>query len=421
MWMPTILNKQKLLESNSELRGRALEILEAGLEAIQTEKILREKLSVKDGILKVVFPYGEGSARGGALLDLRSFGKVIFVGIGKCALDGAKVLEDILGDYLTAGAVIDVREPADAKALAGKIKYFQGTHPLPSEQNVAATKEIVEMVQGLTESDLVITLISGGGSALFELPDEAATAKLGLPGETSLQTIIRVTKELTAQGADIYALNAERKKMSQVKGGKFAQICAPAKVLSLLFSDVLGNDLSVIASGPTVLSEPSPSVTNILLVSNQDALLAMKSKAEELGLRANIETEAFSGDAEAFGKELARREPQPGACLLFGGETTVEVKGGKGGRNQQVALSALPSLLAGSLLLCAASDGWDNTDHAGAIADENLLQKARDLGLDPEIYLRENESYDFFEKIDGAIYTGKLGSNVSDLCIMIYR
>lgn len=431
--MSIILNKEQLATNN--LRRNALDILEAGLQAIDTKEVIRRKVNIKEGILyvdkkeiaRLSFPdQGEGHAR--------AKGGVYFVGIGKCALDGAYAMEEILGDYLTDGIVLDVRPVADAEALVNrsKIKYKQGTHPLPSEQNVLATKEILNMVGDLTANDLVITLISGGGSALFELPKS----------KFSLDDIIEKTKELTARGADIYELNTARKEMSQVKGGKFGKIIAPAKSISLIFSDVLGNDISVIASGPTVIPHPIPSpsqgegqstegaggevekVENILLVSNHDALLAMKTKAESLGFNTKIETEKFSGNASEMGKELALRQIEPKTCLLFGGETTVIVpqNHGIGGRNQEMALSGLLYIRENSILVCAASDGFDNTDHAGAIVDGKLLMKAREVNLSPEEFLMHGDSYNFFKLLgDGAISTGRLGSNVSDLVILIYE
>lgn len=385
--MSIISNKQELLESNTELRGQALEILEAGLEAIDTEKILRRK--IENGILG----------------NLENYERIFFVGIGKCALDGAKVIEDILGDYLTDGIALDVKS-----GNLNKIKSLVGTHPYPSEQNIEATKQILKMVENLTEKDLVICLISGGGSALFELP----------MSRFNLDTIIKKTKEMTARGADIYELNEFRKSISQVKGGKFAKLCSPAKVISLIFSDVLGNDLSVIASGPTFGS----GVLNVLIASNHDALTAMKIKSEELGFDTNIETEILSGNASEVGKELALRKVEPKTCILFGGETTVKISknNGIGGRNQELALSALRFIPEDAILVSASSDGWDNTDHAGAIADVELLQKAKSLGINLEEYLEKNDSYNFYKKVgDGAIYTEKLGSNVSDLCILIYK
>jgi len=412
--MSIILNREELLQENSELRGKALDILEAGFQAINTKKILRNKIRLEDSTLDI----------GGNKYDLSSYEKIFFVGIGKCALEGAEVVENILGDYLTDGIALGViADSAEGLIVPKKIRSYVGTHPYPSPQNVEVTKKILEMVKELTEKDLVITLISGGGSSLFELP---------MPGVT-LETIIEKTKELTARGADIYELNEVRKSMSQVKGGKFATLCQPAQVVSLIFSDVLGNDISVIASGPTVVELPSPNlgeglggevrVKNILVSSNIDALEAMESKAEELGFGAIIETERLSGNASEIGKELARREPKPNTCVLFGGETTVIIKEdhGEGGRNQEMALSALLSIKPDSILVCSSSDGFDNTPHAGAIVDTLLLQKTKELGINPEEYLEKSDSYNFFKKVGGALYTGKLGSNVSDLCILIYK
>jgi glycerate 2-kinase len=221
--------------------------------------------------------------------------------------------------------------------------------------------------------------------------------------------------------------------MSQVKGGKFAQICAPAEVVSIIFSDVLGNDISTIASGPTVAELPSPSkgegfggevrIKNILIASNIDALEAMEGKAEELGFNATIETDRLSGDAIEVGKALAAREFKPKTCILFGGETTLKIpeNHGEGGRNQAVALSALPFIKSDTVLICVASDGFDNTPHAGAIAHKEIFEKSQQLGLNIEEFLQKSDSYNFWEKVNGAISTGRLESNVSDLVIMLYK
>lgn len=394
--MPIILNKKEL--STNPLREAALEILEAGLEAVQTERILRNKIILNDKVLNI-----EKES-----FDLRSFKRIFFVGIGKCALDGAKVTEEMLGDYLMGGIAIDARNPKEANLK--KIKYFQGTHPLPSRQNVKITLEALEMLENLSEDDLVICLISGGGSALFELP---------IPGMT-IEQIISKTEQLTDEGADIYELNRMRKRMSQVKGGKLVQFIKPARIISLIFSDVLGNDISVVASGPTV----AEGAENILLCSNRDALVAMRVKAGEFGFDAKIETETFSGNASRLGKELALKKSKPKTCLLFGGETTVKIpqNHGVGGRNQEMALSALLHMPPDSVLVCAASDGWDNTDHAGAIVDKELFEKVKTLGIFPEGFLMRGDSYNFYKRVeDGAILTGKLGSNVSDLYIMLYK
>jgi glycerate-2-kinase len=161
-------------------------------------------------------------------------------------------------------------------------------------------------------------------------------------------------------------------------------------------------------------------VKNVLVCSNQDALSAMQDKAESLGFKASIESTTLSGNATQVGQSLAQKDLAPRTCFLFGGETTVEVKGGRGGRNQEVALSALTIISPKNLLVSSASDGWDNTDHAGAIADQVLLLKAQKLNINPVDYLNQSDSYNFFKAVDdGALCTGRLGSNVSDLYILL--
>ncbi|MBN2093773.1 MAG: DUF4147 domain-containing protein [Candidatus Zambryskibacteria bacterium] len=409
--MSIILNKKKL--ATNPLREAALDILEAGLLAIDTKKILKEKIGFEDGMLTIKsLSHLEIKPGSSVDINLKNFNRLYFIGIGKCALDGAKALEEILGNFLTEGIVIDVRDKKEAQNLK-KIKYFQGDHPLPSKRNIEATKKVLGMVENLTEKDLIITLISGGGSALFELP---------VPG-VPLDTLIAKTKELTAQGADIYELNKIRKELSQVKGGKFAQLCNRTKIISLIFSDVLGNDLSVIASGPTVLEEKDGRIQNILLLSNHDALIAMKNKAMELGFYTEIKTEKLSGIASEVGKKLAMERLDSKSCLLFGGETTVEIRGeGQGGRNQEMALSALLFIQPDTVLLCASSDGCDNTDFAGALVDRELFEKSKKENLSIAEFLAQNNSYNFFKEIsDGGILTEKLGSNVSDLVIMLSK
>lgn len=428
--MSIILNKEEL--GINKLRKDALDILETGLEAINTEKILRNKIKLEDDILDIQ----------GNKFDLNLYDQIFFVGIGKCAFDGARVIESILGNKLTNGAALDVKAvSAETLVDRRKIKSYVGTHPYPSLQNISATKEILEMLKDANENDLIITLISGGGSSLFDLPT------------FSVEKLIEITQILTEKGADIYELNTVRKHFSQIKGGQFTKICYPSQIVSLIFSDVLGNDISVIASGPTVLDKTTaddakkvlekynidhsslkiietPKIPeyfektkNILIASNIDALEAMEEKASSLGYDAKIETDRLSGEAKIIGKEFALRELMPKSCILFGGETTVKIgeNKGKGGRNQTMILSALPYVKENFILACMASDGWDNTDHAGAIADSELLIKARSLNVSAEEYLGNNNSYDFFEKVGGVISTGRLESNVSDLCIMLSK
>lgn len=425
--------------SNSELRKNALDILEAGYSAILPEKILKENITMEEGGVLCIKDTG---------FQCSFYDRIFFIGIGKCAFEGAKVIEEILGDHLTDGMVIDVKA-----GVLKKIRSYAGTHPYPSEVNISLTEQVLNMIKGVTEKDLVLVLVSGGGSSL-----------LCLPHDMSCETLINITKTLTEKGADIYELNTVRKHFSEIQGGGLAKVCFPAQVVSLIFSDVLGDDLSMVASGPTVYDKTTvadaakillkydvlsvcippdcqfletpkhpkyfANVKNVLVCSNKNALEAMKEKAQDLGFDTKIESTTLSGDASEIGRDLALRELKPKSCVLFGGETTVEIKArpasalvmaGEGGRNQELALSALSHIQPNSLLVSASSDGWDNTDHAGALVDKDLLQKAQSLNLLPEEYLERNDSYNFFKQVnDGALCTGRLGSNVSDLVIILH-
>ncbi len=425
--MSIILNRSEL--ATSSLRNAALDILEAGYSAINTEKILKSKITLEEGGALCIEDTG---------FQCNFYERIFFIGIGKCAFDGAKVIEEILGDKLTDGIVLDVKA-----GVLKRIKSYQGTHPYPSEQNVTVTKQILEMIEGVTERDLVLVLISGGGSSL-----------LCLPHEINCNTLIEITKSLTKKGADIFELNTVRKHLSEIQGGGLAKALYPAQVVSLIFSDVMGNDIGMVASGPTVYDETTAAdavqvmrkyglmdkeimpdfqiletpkdpkyflnVKNVLVASNKDALLAMETKARELGYDAVIESDTLSGNANEIGVQFSTMDIKSKSCSLFGGETTVKVNGtGMGGRNQEVALSALSNLKNGIVFAAVSSDGWDNTEHAGALVDTEILEKAKSEGIFPEEYLAKNDSYNFFKNVGGAIKTGRLGSNVSDLFILL--
>lgn len=409
--------------ATTPFRKDALDILEEGYRAINTEKVITSQIKVKDGHLVVK----------GRDIDLNSYERVFFIGIGKCAASAAVVFENILGKNLSDGITIDVRG-----VKLQKIKSKIGTHPFPSKENIIATQSIKKMIEGATENDLIISVISGGGSAL-----------LCLPHEIQCNILIDITKALMKKGADIEELNTVRKHLSLIQGGQFAQLAYPAEVVSFIFSDVPGNNIGNIASGPTVLdittkkdaekilvkynilttcSLPNcevvetpkeekyfEKVDNILLLTNNNALFAMKEKAEILGYRAIIVDDKIEGEASTIGKFIAVQAKEK-TCLLYGGETTVVVKNrGKGGRNQELVLGALPEIKEDSIIVAAASDGWDNSDVAGAIGDKALLESAEKAGLSTVDFLEKNNSYKFFETIGGHIKTGRLGSNVSDL------
>ncbi|MFP4616682.1 MAG: glycerate kinase [Candidatus Paceibacterota bacterium] len=408
-------------------RQDALNILNAGYDAVNTERVLAKKVKMKNETLFI-------KEESYSLADHKN---IYFVGIGKCALEAGRFIEELLGDHLKDGIVIDTSE-----GTLDRIRTYSGTHPYPSEQNISAAKEITDLLGSASEDDLVIMVISGGGSAL-----------LCLPLDENSEHLSEITRSLTKAGADIYELNTVRKHLSAVKGGQLAKMSHPAKVASLLFSDVLGDDVSVIASGPTVKDETTveeaekilkkyqllwegndklgleetpkedkwfEKVQNFLIVTNSDAIGAMEEKARELGYETVTGSKTISGKAHLVGKKFAETELAPGQVMISGGETTVNIKGsGKGGRNQETALATLPYLTPQKVFISAASDGIDNTDAAGALSDEKLKKEAEKLHLDPKRFISENDSYHFFQRAGGQIFTGATGSNVSDLYILL--
>jgi glycerate-2-kinase len=410
-------------------RTKALQIAEAGLQAIDTERVINSNVSLEGNILKVK----------GEAFDLDE-GKVFLIGIGKCSLYAAAAMQKILPNRISGGVVVDVREGK----LDG-IETYMGTHPLPSSQNEVAAQRIVDTISSLHENDLVIFLISGGGSTLLYLPEDKGAKE----EEPIMQTLINV-------GATIEEINTIRKHMSLARGGYLAKYIYPAHGVALIFSDVPKDDVSFIASGPTVkdtttikdalevlakydvlktcgmekcglIETPKDdkyflNMANILVVSNSTALEAMRKEAERMGFRTEVSTTSLSGEAKDVAKLLVERIQAAPAntAYLYGGETTVTVKhDGKGGRNLELALSALRMIKDGQIILPFDSDGHDNTDYAGALCDTIASKKAKDLGIDLEQYLSENRSYEFWEKIGDYLMTGDTGSNVSDLIITI--
>ena len=364
-------------------RKIVLDLIETAISSIQPEKVLENF----------------------TLEDLDRYERVFLIGFGKGSAKVSSIIEEKLGEKLTEGYVIDV-----TSEQFKKIQLTIGTHPLPSQVNIDFTKRVVERFQNkLSEKDLVVVVVTGGGSALFELPRSL-----------SLDELIKFNEELLKSGLNIQQMNEERKKLSQVKGGKLTKILSPAKVLGLIFSDVPGNDLSVVASGPT----DDPSAENILMLSNKTALEAMKKKAEKLDLRTLEYSDQIQGEAREVGKLLIQKT-EPNSILLAAGETTVTVHGnGKGGRNQELVLDALSNATIEQsnnfVIASFDSDGWDNTGFAGAIGDSQTLRKSKELNLNPQKFLDENNSFEFFTKVGDGIITGRLPSNISDL-IIVYK
>lgn len=407
-------------------RKIVLDLIESALQSIQAQKVFQKSFSLHGHILKI----SEKE------IDLSKFASVFILGFGKGSAKIATSLEKLLGENLNAGYVIDA-SPEEFS----KIEFTLGTHPLPSQANIDFTNRVVDKFSNLSQKDLVLVITCGGGSVMFEKPHNL-----------TLDQMIEVNKVLLHSGADISEMNVVRKHLDVVKGGGLAQIMYPANVVNLIFSDVPGNDLSVIASGPLVLDPTSDDdaakviekynlskqltfakedfiespkdpkyfegVTNILILSNQTALVAMQKKATGLGVKSRILTNHFQSDANDAAVKLIEKA-LPGTILLAGGETSLKVTGsGEGGRNQQLALSALSKLDSKTLIASFDSDGWDNSPYAGAIADFQTLKKASDLNLEPETYLNSNDSLNFFRQVGCGIETGRLPSNVSDLMIV---
>jgi len=414
----------------SEGRKKLLKIVEAGLEAIDTKKAISNAVKIEKGKLLI---YNHA-------FSLKNAEKIVVVGIGKCSLEAGAVLEKKLGKRLAGGIVLDVHE-GELK----KIRTYTGDHPLMSPRNIDATKKIIELLSGLTERDLVIFVISGGGSALLCQPKNFTCVEESL-----------VVDALIHAGAEIHEMNTVRKHLSLARGGFLAKYAYPARVVSLIFSDVVGNDLEFIASGPTVkdtttleqaravlekycisekcrfnalklIETPKDSkyferVKNILFVSNQTALDAMSERSLDLGYMPRICKNNLSGEARVVAKEILDElsKEVPGTVLLYGGETTVKIKGrGKGGRNQEMSLSGLRYIKDHQILISVASDGRDNSENAGGVCDIITKEKAKKHNLDIEKYLKDNNSYEFFAKTGDFLKTGDTGSNVADVIIAI--
>lgn len=415
-------------------RHDTLMIAQAGLEAIDTVRVLKQEVYFKGNTLCV----------GDTVCALEAPERIFFIGVGKCASASAAAIEEILGGRLTKGVVLDVEQMKASPYASDKITYYAGTHPLPSQKNVEATKHILDMLVGLTPRDLVIMLISGGGSTLLCQPPEG----MGCSDEAA------IFKELTSRGATIQALNTVRKHLSYARGGNLVRAAYPAQVIGLIFSDVPGNSMGFIASGPTVrdtttindaeavlarygvvhdhvpfIETPKEEayfehVQNILLVNNMRALRAMKEYAEGLGYSARIVTDEITGEARSVAQRIASElhAAPRGTVLLYGGETTVTVINparGNGGRNQELAIAALQYVMEGEVIMSFDSDGRDNNDSAGAIADVNTTSHAERKHVSIDEALHTHASHAFFEEVGDVVMTGATGSNVSDLIIAL--
>lgn len=408
--------------ATSPLRKVVLQLIETALASIAPLQVMNTHFRLQDSVLSIQ----------NKQYDLSKYQRVFVVGFGKGSSGICKYIENTMGEKLTGGWDIDVVDETFSKIL-----YTKGTHPLPSSTNVNFTENVLAHFYDLSEKDLILVVICGGGSALFEAPT--------IP----LPRLDAVNKELLKSGATISEINMVRKHLSKVKGGGLAEKLYPATIVGMLFSDVPGNDMSIIASGPTVMDKTMLSdieevmkkysltsvqkedfvetptdekyfsnVVNLIMVSNRTALSAMSEKVKELGYRNVILTDRLQGDAKKIGKILLS-ETREKEILLAGGETTVHVTGnGTGGRNQTVVLGALPFLEENEVIAAFDSDGWDFTTFAGAIGDKQTTEKVASMGLEIKSYLDNDDSTTFFQKVGDGIETGKLESNVSDLFIV---
>ena len=428
--MVKIKNSEAL--ATTPLRELALKILEAGLTAIDTKEAIRSGIHFSEGTLSVL----------GKNFSLDAEGKLFVVCVGKCATDAARALEDIFGAKISGGVAIDIR----CDETLEYIESCEGDHPFPTERNIDATKKIIKLLEGITEKDTVLFVISGGGSTLLCQPENHTCQDERL-----------VVEGLFEAGAGIIEINTIRKHLSLARGGYLAKYSYPAQVISLIFSDVVGNDFQFIASGPTLKDETTveeakkifekyadsmkclfhadnlfetpkeekyfKNVSNILLVSNETALEAMKKEAKRFGFSGKICSSCLTGEARVVGRNLLREiESTPSKTALFyGGETTVRIEGkGKGGRNQELSLSALKELSQENVIITSlASDGWDNSPSAGALCDMLIKKKAEEEHFSIEKFLENNDSFTFFETVGGKIESGPTGSNVADLVLAL--
>lgn len=380
-----------------------------------------------------------------AALEHKAFpGRVILVAAGKAAWQMGKTAYDCLGNKITDGIVITKYD--HAKGPIGELDICEAGHPVPDENGFHATQKAVDLVRNLQPSDTVLFLLSGGGSALFELP---------LVDGKELQSI---TNQLLACGADIEHVNMIRKRLSAIKGGRFAEACQPAQVFSIVLSDVLGDKLDVIASGPAypdsstcqqalaiakeydlqmsdqawacLLQETPKELSNVTTLVNgsvKQLCAAAADACRELSYTPVILTDQLTSQAKEAGPMLARhlRTAKGNVAFIAGGETVVKLIGqGKGGRNQELALSAALEIadIPGAAVFSVGSDGTDGpTDAAGGYVDYTTAQRLQEQGIEIQAVLADNDAYHALQKVDGLIITGPTGTNVNDVAVALLR
>jgi len=386
-----------------------------------------------------------------ALQDYNFGARVHLVAIGKAAWTMANAASEFLGDKVIKGIAITKYDHANGEIP--NVTIYEAGHPVPDANTVSATQQVLAMVADLSADDEVLFLVSGGGSALFEAPQDGV----------SLDELAALTGQMLASGADIVEMNMIRKRLSRVKAGRFAEICAPAKIFAVVLSDVLGDRLDTIASRPDApdmsTAEDSIAVVNkynLQQTTRQQELLMLETpkqldnaetvitgsvrslcdtaakSAKELGYNPYVLTTTLGCEAAEAGRFLAaiascvangRTAFTRPAAIIAGGETVVNLKGsGKGGRNQELTLSAATGIsgLADVVLFALGSDGTDGpTDAAGGIVDGHTLSRLKEKGLNIDEILNNNDAYHGLQAIDGLIITGPTGTNVNDVAVVL--
>jgi glycerate 2-kinase len=457
----TLLAEQFLTSTlkSRPIGGKIARILAAAIAGVDPSLLVKRNLALTGSMLELQDDR----------IDLDDYQHIYLLGIGKAAHSMTLTGAELLGDRGTRGFILAKHEhPPLPNPYRQRLIEYTGGHPLPNLAGKQAAESILKEISDLSENDLVLVLLSGGGSALFTLPQP----------DLSLQDLITTNQLLLDSGADINQINTIRKHLSQVKGGRLARALHPAKTITLILSDVPGDQLDCVASGPTmpdpttfedslaiidqyhleqelpdavlqhlrlgargkVQETPKPGdhifdgAIQILIGSNRDALDAGARQAVREGFNTTLHPLSLQGEAQSTGKAMARLlrgmaqsgDPLPRpACLIAGGETTVTLSQtphpGKGGRNLELALGAVRGLagLENSFLVSLASDGEDGiTEAAGAVVSGDSLSRANTAGLIPEDHIHDHNSYAFFETLDDLLRPGPTGTNVNDLCFL---
>ncbi|MBI4240969.1 MAG: glycerate kinase [Candidatus Rokubacteria bacterium] len=435
------------------LRDAALAIFQAALESGHVRSLLQRAVCLD----------GSRLAAGSAAFDLAGIRRLLVLGAGKASGAMAQSLEEMLGDRIAEGLVV-VKD--GYRAPTKRVRLLEAAHPIPDERGARAARELLALARNARADDLVVVLISGGGSALTPAPVPPIT----------LAEKRALTEQFLAAGATVSELNVVRKHCSQFKGGQLAKAAAPAPVVSLILSDVIGDAPDVVASGPTAPDEttfadalavverfglrdriptsvvrrleqgargeisetPKPRdplfdrVTNHIIGNNRMVVEAAETRARQLGFNTHLRTRALQGEAQEVARQfadLARgirmngKPVSPPACVIAGGETTVTVRGrGKGGRCQEFCLAGALGLhgMPDVFVLAAGTDGSDGpTDAAGATADGETVSRAARRGLDASAGLAENDSFGFFSALGDLVITGPTNTNLLDLYLLL--